>query len=94
MLVQKSQAVILARECTDEIFLEYSHELASCKRAGRCINKRYLKTLIENKKKKYKVSSEISPSTIQSRSRRGTVKSYGCCANPLLADAEEALVEI
>jgi len=68
--------------------------LASCKEVGRCIKKSYLKTLVEKKKQKYKVSSEISHSTIRSRSWRGIAKSNGPGAKSPLADAEKALVEI
>ena len=62
--VQKRRALITVRECIDEIVLEYSQELALYKSVGRCVNKRYLKTLIEKKKKQYKVSSQISLATV------------------------------
>ena len=93
-MVEKRKALISVRECIDEIVSEYSRELASCKQVGRRIKKKYLKTLIEKKKQKYKVSSEISHSTIRSRSWRGIAKSNGRGVQSPLADAEKALVAI
>jgi len=64
-MVEKRKALISVREYIDEIVLGYSCELASCKQVGQCIKESYLKTLVEKKKQKYKVSSEISHSTIR-----------------------------
>jgi hypothetical protein len=53
-----------------------------------------LDTLIEKKKKQYKVSSEISPGTVRTQARRSLAKSSGHGAKSPLPDAEKALVEI
>ena len=76
-MVEKRKALISVRECIDEIVSEYSRELASCKQVGRHIKKSYLKTLVEKKKQKDRVSSEISHSTILLWSWRGISKSNG-----------------
>ena len=68
--------------------------MALYKSVGRRVNKRYLKTLIEKKKKQYKVSSEISPRTVRTWARRGLAKSSVRGAKSPLADVEKALVEI
>ena len=93
-MVEKRKALISVREYIDEIVLEYCHEFASCKQVGCRIKKSYLKTLVEKKKQKYKVSSEISHSTIRSRSWIGIVDLNGCGAKSPLADAKKVLVAI
>ena len=93
-MVEKRKALISVREYIDEIVLGYSCELASCKQVGQCIKESYLKTLVEKKKQKYKVSSEISHSTIRQRSWRGIAKLNGGGVKSPLAGAEKALVAI